>query len=333
MCHDVKMSGGLERLSMPSVLQNLQDSPNSRLELKVDHEQKHLLRKTVRAFAITLSMAAILLFVLRTVYAISLFRGVTDKMKNSGWADAGTNSVVDVNEEMTFEASYLIFKIGAVRFQVLEKTTYDSVPAYRLRAYIDSYSGIPFVDLHAVYDTYADAGSLTCLFTSNSQREDNGWVYTSTLFDTNRKILTWMQSKNGEVIKKVDCPLDKNYTDGLSFVYYLREACRNADGRKTHLVIPVAVDTLLSSIDITVDEAREACDVKAFDFPLDAYRLSGHMNFKGFFGVSGDFVGWMSADPDVVPLRANVKVILGSVVVKLKDIRKNNWTPPRSSSN
>lgn len=298
----------------------------------MDYKRKKLFKRIIRVFLISLSVATISLLVLRSVYAISLFKSLTENMNASSWVKPGTNSVVQVSEEMTFEASYLFFKIGAVRFQVLEKTTYDSVPAYRLRAYIDSYSGIPFVNLHAVYDTYADAKTCMCLFNSNSQKEGNGWVYTSTRLDINKGNLEWMQSENGKVIKKEDYPLDKGYTDGLSFVYYLREACRNANGQKANLTIPIIVDTLGTSVDITINEAREPCDVTAFDFPLDSYRMSGHLNFKGFFGVTGDFVGWMSVDPAEVPLKGDVKVILGSVVVKLKEIKRDNWTPPRSSN-
>ncbi len=60
--------------------------------------------------------------------------------------------------------------------------------------------------------------------------------------------------------------------------------------------------------------------------------MSGHINFQGFFGVSGDFVGWMSADSAEIPLKGNIKVILGSVVVRLKDIKRENWKPSRSGS-
>jgi hypothetical protein len=288
-------------------------------------------KKIVKYFLISLSAAAILLFALRSVYAISLFQSLSGTMVGSGWQNVETDSVMQVDEEVTFEAGYLFFKIGAVKFQVLGKTVYDSVSAYRFRAYIDSYSGIPFVNLHAVFETIADARTLTCLFTSNSQKEGDNWIYTSYHFNFDRNFVEWRQSENGKVIKEIDYPLDKGYTDGLSFFYYLREANRRANGKMTSLSIPIVLDTIRSSVDLTINEKKENCDVSAYDFPLESNRMSGHLNFKGFFGVTGDFVGWMSADSAEVPLRANVKVILGSVVVKLKGIKRENWIPPRGS--
>ncbi len=291
--------------------------------------RKWNLIKVVKYFSIILSSAVALLFALRSVYAISLFQNLTGTMAASGWQSVRTDSVMQVNEEVTFEAGYLFFKIGAVTFQVLGKTEYDSVPAYRFRAYIDSYSGIPFVNLHAVFETIADAKTLMCLFTSNSQKNGDNWDYTSYHFYFDRKMVEWQQSENGKLIKEVNFPLDKGYTDGLSFFYYLREESKKADGKLTDLSIPIIIDTIRSSVDLTINEKKENCDVSAFDFPLESNRMSGHLNFKGFFGVSGDFVGWMSADSAEVPLKANVKVILGSVVVKLKNIKRGDWIPPR----
>lgn len=281
--------------------------------------------------AASISVTMLTLLVLRSVYAISLFNIVTNRLQSSGWRDTEIDSVMQVDEDMTFEASYLFFKVGSFRFQVLEKTTYDSISAYHLRASIDSYSGVPFLSFHAVYDTYADARKLTFLFSSRNQKDGNSWVYTTTSFDSGRKNVEWEQSKDGKLLKRIDMPCDTSYTNGVSFIYYLRKACRNSGGRKMTLEIPIIDDTARSKVDLTINEKREPCDVTAFDFPLEAQRLSGHIDFVGTFGVTGDFVGWMADDSSDMLLRAKVKVILGSVVVQLKEVKRNNWVPPRSS--
>ncbi|OYV84744.1 MAG: hypothetical protein B7Z63_06475, partial [Ignavibacteriae bacterium 37-53-5] len=119
--------------------------------MKINRQK--LVKIFVRTAATAVAVAAITLFVLRSVYAVSLFNGLSENMRQSGWAQPGSDSVMQGGEALTYEASYLFFKIGSVRMQVLGKTIYDGVPAYHVRAYIDSYSGIPFVNLHAMYDT------------------------------------------------------------------------------------------------------------------------------------------------------------------------------------
>lgn len=298
--------------------------------MDMDARRQGAFRKVIRIFAIGLACLTILFLVLRSVYAVSFFNVLTKNMQTSGWTSVDSSSMMQVNEEMTFEASYLFIKIGSVKFQVIEKTEYDSVSAYKLRAYIDSYSGVPFVNFHSVYDTYADAKTLHCLFNLRKQKDGDDLVFTTTEFQFDRKNIEWNQMKDGKSIKEVILPLDSNYTNGVSFIYYLREACRSSQGRETNLDIPIIDDTVRSSVSLTINENKETCEVAAFDFPVEAYRLSGHVNFTGTFGISGNFVGWMAADSSSVPLKGNVKVLLGSVVVQLKEIKRENWTPPKA---
>ncbi len=292
---------------------------------------KKLGKRIIKITATVAAAITILLLVLRSVYAISIFNGLSAGMQDSGWTQSGGDSVMQSGEQLTFEASYLFFKIGSVKMQVLGKTVYDGVPAYHVRANIDSYSGIPFVNLHAVYDTYQDARTFMCLFTSNSQKDGKDFLYTAYHFDFGKKIMDWQFSRNGKLVDDVKIPLDKSYTDGLSFFYYLRDACRKANGARTTMSVPIVIDTIRSKIELTINEKEENCDVTAYKYPLKAYKLSGHMNFTGFFGVTGDFKGWVSADRAEVPLKANVSVIIGSVVVSLKDAGRTGWVPPRSS--
>ncbi len=297
--------------------------------MKVD--TKKLRKRILKVTAVVFAAGMLSLFVLRAVYALTLFNGLSAGMQNSGWTRPAQDSIMQDGESLTFEASYLFFKIGSVKMEVLGKTLYHGIPAYHVRALINSYSGIPFVNLHAMYDTYQDAKTFMCLSTDNIQKDGKDSMFTSYKFEFGRKILDWTLWKNGIRVDSAKVPLDKNYTDGVSFFYYIREASRKAGGARTVMSIPIVVDTVRSTVDLTINEKKEDCKVTAFKYPLEAYKMSGHINFTGFFGVTGDFTGWMSADSAEVPLKANVSVILGSVVVKLKDARRAGWIPPRSN--
>ena len=297
--------------------------------MKVD--TKKLRKRILKGAAAIFAVGVFSLFVLRAVYALTLFNGLSAGMQSSGWTRPAQDSIMQDGESLTFEASYLFFKIGSVKMEVLGKTLYHGIPAYHVRALINSYSGIPFVNLHAMYDTYQDARTFLCLSTDNIQKDGKDSMFTSYKFEFGRKILDWTLWKNGVRVDSAKVPLDKHYTDGVSFFYYIREASRKADGARTTMSVPIVVDTVRSTVDLTINEKKEECKVTAFKYPLEAYKMSGHINFTGFFGVTGDFTGWISADSAEVPLKANVSVILGSVVVRLKDARRAGWIPPRSN--
>lgn len=283
------------------------------------------------ALVISIVAAAVItLFILRSLYARALLESFAGNLRQNGWGTAGDRYIMQPKEMVTFEASYLFIKLGTVRFEILGRTECNGVPSYRLRAFIDSYSGIPFVDYHAVYETCADARTMMCLSTSNDKEKGDKWVRSKYILDYPVKRLIWEESADGVLLKKVEMPIDTVYTDGLSFFYYVREACRASDGRKEKLAIPIVSDTIRSSVYLTINERREPCSVSAFHYPIQANRLSGHIDFEGTFGVTGAFVGWISADSAAVPLKADLKVIVGSIVVKLKSISRDRWIPPRA---
>lgn len=292
----------------------------------------NLLKRLAPTAIIVAAFFVVMLVVLTSVYSYSLFSNMTQELQEKGWVkSAEKDSVTQPSEKTTYEASYLFFKIGVASFHLIGKTEYNGIPAYRIVARINSYSGIPFVNYHAVYETYADAKTLTCLYTYNLQKKGKGWLRTNYYFDFLRKRLDWSQDEDGTLTKADTLFLDRAYTDGLSFYYFVREACQKADGKMTKLTIPIVSDTVLSTVDMTINEKREACRVPAFDYPIESNRMSGHINFIGTFGITGDFTGWVSADSAAVPLMGKLKVILGSIVVKLKDINGRDWIPPRAN--
>lgn len=294
------------------------------------HYRKLRLVKWAGTFAAIPLAALLSLSILRGIWSESLFHEVGAQMHLYGWTPAEEKYIMQPKEIVTFEASYLFLKLGTVKFELLGKAVCHGVPSYRIRAFIDSYSGIPFVDYHALYETCADAKTLMCIATSNDREEGGKWIHSNYIFNYAERLLTWEESYEGSVFKKKELPLDTTYTDGLSFFYYVRQACKTADGRKETMTIPIVSDTVQSSVVLTVNEKREPCSVYAYPYPIEAYRMSGHINFEGTFGVTGAFVGWISADSAEVPLRADLKVIVGSIVVKLKSISRDNWIPPRA---
>ncbi len=297
----------------------------------MSRETKRRTLDLTRLTAIVASTAVVLFIALRSLYAFSLFGDFTSNLRENGWKDPGAGLIMQPKETVTFEASYLFLKLGRVRFELLGRADCHGIPSYRIRAFIDSYSGIPFVNYHAVYETCADARTLMCISTSNDREDGDKWIHTDYVFDYAARQLRWKQSEGGVLLKQVVRPLDTTYTDGLSFFYFVRRACFEAGGRKDTLTIPIVSDSVRSSVTLTINEKREGCKVPAVAYPVEASRMSGHINFKGTFGVTGDFSGWISDDSVEMPLRADLRVILGSIVVKLDSVSRDNWTPPRAA--
>ena len=61
-------------------------------------------------------------------------------------------------EELIYNVRYGFIDLGQVRIKILGAVRGKSSLAYEGKGYIDSYPKVPFVDLHAVYESLIDSG-------------------------------------------------------------------------------------------------------------------------------------------------------------------------------
>ncbi|MFC2119598.1 hypothetical protein ACFLQ4_00865, partial [Bacteroidota bacterium] len=62
-----------------------------------------------------------------------------------------------LGDEFTYIVKYAFLNLGELRIKVYEKDTVDEKIIYKSVAYIDSYEGLPFVNLHQVYESWFDS--------------------------------------------------------------------------------------------------------------------------------------------------------------------------------
>jgi hypothetical protein len=65
--------------------------------------------------------------------------------------------------------------------------------------------------------------------------------------------------------------------------------------------------------------------ITALDSPIDCYYIDGEIKTKGIAGVTGPYKGWFAADGQRPPIKAELKVFIGSVKVELEEWKK--WEP------
>ncbi|MGC8594210.1 MAG: DUF3108 domain-containing protein [Candidatus Kryptoniota bacterium] len=286
--------------------------------------------KAVTRFSIVVIGSAIVLTIVATVYAIAGFNQFENYMISSGWRKADESLMMNPGEELTYEVSYLFLKIGAVKFKFLGEGQYDGRDVYRMAAYINSYN-VPFVNMHAIFETTVDKDNFKCYYTRGLQKESYGWSFVTQKFNYRSGRIIYEQGINDSITKQIYFPLDKNYTDGVGFIYYLRKLFSLSNGGRFSYDVPIMVDTTRSDIKFTLNKKREACEIDAYGYPIDSYYLDGRIGFQGFFGVTGYFEGWIANDPASIPIKGKVKVLLGSVLIQLKAQNRSRWTPPRSA--
>ncbi len=233
---------------------------------------------------------------------------------------------LQVGEELTYVVKYSLIKLGEVKLKILSKNTEKGKTYYKAMAFIDSYSGVPFVNLHQIYETKINEDTASIFF-RGLVKGDDYTTFTDYNFDyKNSKI----HIKKGKVYPHqvwVDSTTsaDKEYQDGLSIFYY----ARMNTGQIKNQDIPCFVTEKKVSTQVNYYNEVSDISIDAVDYDIACVRIEGYTDFVSVFGLTGHFEGWFSDDEAAIPIVANMKVIIGNITLELISWKREGWTPPK----
>lgn len=241
------------------------------------------------------------------------FRFISDKKLEAG-------------EELKYVVSYSLLKIGEVKIKVKEKKEVNGKYYYSAAAYIDSYSGIPFVNLHQIYETVLNSDYYSTYF-KGLVKHDDYTTYTEYDFQYDKSLV---QIKKGKVYPRElwtdsTAQIENELHDGLSILYF----ARMNSGVKKSINLSCFVNEETAGIKINFYKDNMPVEIDAVNYEVDCVRLDGSTDVVSIFGLTGYFEGWFSNDEASIPILAKMKVIIGNVRLELKEWKRNGWNPPK----
>ncbi len=128
-------------------------------------------------------------------------------------------------EELEYEVSFYGVKLGKIKVVSIASETIKGKPVYKAKVYMDSYSGIPFVDLHAIFTSWFETGvSYSEYFESNIKIEDNKWQFQKLIFDYNANTITNEKWIDKQLFSKETIGTGKQkVNDGCSLFFLARQ--------------------------------------------------------------------------------------------------------------
>jgi hypothetical protein len=243
-----------------------------------------------------------------------------------------TSPFFQVGEELTYEARWWFIKLGTIRTRVVSEYSENNSRRYNCTAYIDSYSGIPFVNLHAIFHTSMDGECYSYSFTQR-EKEENNWEILLYKYDrTNNVIFVEKGTADSDtsdvmMIEKIDTvAVDTRTQDGLSLLYFARANVKSQ--------IPFTVPTMIrenqGATVLNFPGKRTSVEIDAVNYPVDVIEFDGDAKFNGIFGFNGPFTGWFSNDTAQIPINAKTSVIIGSITIELIRWSRPGWEPPKA---
>jgi hypothetical protein len=239
-------------------------------------------------------------------------------------------SVMQPGEELVYEVSWSFFKLGKIRVLLVPpkapEVSYSSI------AYTDSYD-LPFVDFHAFSSSEMDS-MLFSLGSMLFEKKDGKGFRQIYRFDPSTKYYVTESAHVNDVSAQPSQPLTfdtlrlayDRFQDGTSILYYARSHAHDTRA----VAVPTLVRGKAGKTNFFFPAERTSLEIDAVAYPIRVVELEGKAEFEGIFGLTGDFTGWFSDDDAAIPLKAKMKVILGSITLELKEWKRGNWLPPKA---
>ena len=115
--------------------------------------------------------------------------------------------------------------------------------------------------------------------------------------------------------------------EGPSLMFYARAVSHSIGLHE----VSTFVDGRMGTTELIFRGEKEEVEIGDLDEPVRARVFTGQTKWGGgtaVAGMAGDFAGWFSDDEAAVPLRAEMKVIVGSIVIELEEWTRAGWVPP-----
>ncbi|MCX7736475.1 MAG: DUF3108 domain-containing protein [Candidatus Kapabacteria bacterium] len=243
---------------------------------------------------------------------------------SSAYSLADFSPIISVGEELTYEVSFFGIKLGTIRILTEENQTLNNKTVHKAKCFINSYKGIPFVDLQVIYQSWMDPSLVSSHKFASNTKDGSSWVYEQIDFNTDEKKIVHQKYYDKELISNNTFITSGRWNDGLSLFF----AARRLLNSNRSLKIPTYMDdTVYTKINFT--GKKENVEIAAVKYPIKCVYFKGMADWTGVYGLTGSFEGWFSDDEAAVPIKALMKVYVGNVKIELIKWKRANWQPPR----
>ncbi|MBU3698871.1 MAG: DUF3108 domain-containing protein [Candidatus Kapabacteria bacterium] len=247
----------------------------------------------------------------------------------AGSVRGSAQDVIFPGEELTYRVSYLNVTLGTIKSVCEGYTTRNGERAAKVKVYIKSSPNIPFVSLNSIYESWMDTSiTYSRHFTANTEIDGGKWEYDQYVLDYPARSLVMDKFRDKQKVSSKSYTIGKRYNDGSSLLFTARNL---VSAKKTIRLPTLIMDDTVNTV-VNFRGTKGSVEVDAVNYPVKTLYLDGVANWTGIYGLSGIFEGWFSDDAARVPIKAKMKVYVGSVTIELQSWKRGSWTPPRADS-
>ncbi len=239
-----------------------------------------------------------------------------------------TFAPVAPGEELRYKVKWNFFRLGTITVRVTRDSTCRGSGDFITELLVESNPDIGVISIRDENASWVSGSTLRC--SRYFGRRWNGDEYDEMRYEFDSsagRVVCSSRTKDKSAAGHVDTVATPDgFVEGPSLLMVAR--CFSGEpGRHD---VPTLISGALGTTELVVDPGTEDLDLDIFDSPVRTRRYTGttHWAKSATAGLNGDFTGWVTDDSAAVIVRAEMKVIVGSIRVELEQWTRPGWTPP-----
>lgn len=247
---------------------------------------------------------------------------------NSRAQDKANLAPFQSGERLQYKVKWLFFRLGTIVVTTESALRKGKGKYYVASISLDSNPTLFFINLHNRYWGTVNISPLRCEEFLSFELQGSDTLVTHYVFEDSHDRVRMEQRiyPADTLVKGQTLDSIQRFFDGAS-LFFLARSLLHSNSR---FVAPTMIDMELLSTDITFTDRIVPIEIGTFDEEIETKELFGQAHFGGktFGGFSGQFRGWFSNDDAAIPIRAEMSITLGTVVVELEEWNRAGWQPP-----
>ncbi|MBX3042356.1 MAG: DUF3108 domain-containing protein [Candidatus Kapabacteria bacterium] len=238
------------------------------------------------------------------------------------------SKVVHLGEYIEYDVSFFGVKLGKIIIESESYVDFKGKKVFKAKSEMKSNPGIPFVSLHAFFDSWMDTRLTNSYEFVGSTKGDEGvWEKETFYMNYDKNIITYEKRVDDKVTETKPMPFDKKVVDGAALFFFARQF---TDIKKT-VKVPTVIGNSISYTHLNFHGTKSQITVPAIKYPVKTLYFDGRAEWEGIYGLKGHFKGWFSDDEARVPIKASMNVYVGNVDIELVKWSRGDWQPPKAN--
>ncbi len=240
--------------------------------------------------------------------------------------------VFQPGEILRYRVSWTLFRLGTLTLRAERDTTSTDGSDLKLIMQVESNPDLRFIWIQEYNESHVDSKSISTRHFLARHRSGDELTEIRQQYDpaTQTARASEVNMNTGAVLISTTTENAPPFVEGPSLLFKTR-----ALSRKVGTVqLPTMTRGEISNTTLEFSGALENLAIDAWGKEIRTRKYHGRADWTGgtSTGLGGDFTGWLSDDDAAVPIRAEMKILIGSIVLELEEWTRPGWVPPSGAT-